>query len=354
MTQRILLALLLLLLVGTSAPLAAQTSHKVKIGFITDMTGSWGAQSQIGAKMAARELAEDQWPVEIVFGDHRSKVSRAVEATQKILAASDVDALYVESSPAVAATAVLAGQNKKLFVGVTELENFLAQAPTAVKAYIDYAKGCREIARYWQRMHYQNIGMLKPEGEYGELCEKAAREVFPGLTTEAYRSGQVLSSQLLNLKNKKVEAIFNIGLEADVMATFQAMADLNWDAPLGLFEQSGFTKEVISRYRRMLEGTTVFGFSDVSHDFSAKVKAFDAHGGKNLEATALAYVHIKQLVTAVRSCKSGEIACQLDALVHSPADSLLGFTRFENRIASYESYIEVWSGGSLSLFKSYN
>jgi ABC-type branched-subunit amino acid transport system substrate-binding protein len=349
----ILFSIFSLLLV---CPCHAQSAKRVKIGFITDLTGSfasWGTQSQIGAKLAAKELAEKEWPVEILFGDHQSKNTTATSEAQKMVTLDDLDALFVEFSPQAIATAGIAGQSRKLFLATTGATSFLDLNPYAFKTFVDYRKGCREIAAFWQKMHYAKVGMLKPETEYGELCERGAREVYPGINVQAFKLNDDVATQLLNLKQDKVEAIFNVGLESDVLTTYRRLSEMRWTVPLGLFEADGFTKNVITTYREMLEGTSVFGISHVKDDFERKVMAFDPTGGKNLEATALAYLHVKQLVNAVRSCKPRDVVCQSAALARSRPDPLLGFVKFENRIASYESYVEVWGSGSLSLFKSY-
>ena len=352
-----LLKFVLCVLLTVPRMLSAETARKVKIGFLTDLTASAayaGISSQVGAKLAAKEMSEENWPVEVVFGDHQLKTATAVSEAQKMLTLANVDALYVEFSAPAVAVAPIAAAHKKLFVGSTAAESFLTHSSYAFKTFLDYRKGCREIAAYWKRMGYRKIGMLKPETEFGEICLSGARGVLPELVVEAFQVGENVSGRVLKLKKSGAEAVFNVGYEADVLNTYRAMAQLRWRVPLGVCRQDGLTQQIIDSYRDLLEGATAFGLTRVSPALAEKLKAYDPHAATRTEMAALAYLHVRQLVSAVRSCRQDDPGCQAAALARSPAEALLGFVRFENRIAAFDSDIEVWNGGSLSLYRSYH
>jgi branched-chain amino acid transport system substrate-binding protein len=93
------LAALFTILAATSAP-AAPPSKTVKIGVITDMTGSLSAQSGRGSVVAAQMAVEDclakdcaGMNIEILSADHQNKPDIAVSIVRKWIDVDGVDAV---------------------------------------------------------------------------------------------------------------------------------------------------------------------------------------------------------------------------------------------------------------------
>ena len=349
----IILTFTILQIVATTA--AAPESLPVILGFITDLSGIgsyWGIQAKVGIEMARDEINAANGHFEVVFGDHTFKPTTALSEAQKMLNVDNVDALWVEFAPTAVASSVAAVKRQRLFLNNSATTSILESNPYAFKAYLDFERGCREIGEAWQRHGITKVGMLKLNGEFAELCLKGAQSVYPDSLVMSYDFSEDVSTQVLRMKSEGREAIFNVGLEADMLNMLKACKNLNYHPKIAVAEPDALTPLVIKTYPDMLEGVAAFGFPPIAPNFLARLST-RTHTivPKTPEAAALSYTHARQIFAAVSKCPDREIRCITDAMASSHPDTTMRFVGWRNRIADYDFRVREWKGSKLVDFE---
>jgi branched-chain amino acid transport system substrate-binding protein len=346
-----ILILLLALQFGTTVAEAAPELPSVKLGFITDLSGigsSWGSQARIGAEIARDEINAANGRLEVVFGDHTFKPTTALSESQKMLDFDNVDALWVEFAPTAVASSAPAAKKHRLFLNNSAATSILEHNPYAFKAYLDYERGCREIGEAWKRQGVTKAGMIKLNAEFAELCLKGAKAVYPDLTVTSYDFSEDVSTQVLRLKSEGSQAIFNVGLEADMLNMLKVCRNLNYHPKIAVAEPDSLTPLVIKTSPDMLEGVTSFGFPPVDSAFLDKLsKRLGSKDIKTPEAAAIAYTHVRQIYAAISKCPNREIGCITASMAASGPDSTMRFRAWKNRTADYDFSLKQWKEGKL-------
>ncbi len=72
------------------------------------------------------------------------------------------------------------------------------------------------------------------------------------------------------------------------------------------------------------------------------------------EASAMAYIHVKQLALAVKNCSKKDINCQLKFMKKSAPDSTMSFVRWDGKSAVYDFTLKERKNGETELVRSYN
>lgn len=326
-----------------------------RIGLLTDLSGPgafWGKQSRIGAVMAQKELAAVGIKVEVVFGDSGLDTNRSLSEAQKLLAVDQVDALITEFSPVTNAVAPLVQRSNKLFIGSCAARKFLEKYDAAFKSFLEYEKGCREVAEEFKRKGIGKIGLLKVQTEFGEWCERGLLAVYPHLVVADYVKGEVVASQVLVLQSKGVQALVHTGYEGDALNAFKELARMQWRVPIAGCAPDLFTGKTLQQFPQESEGGIGFGYRPVDSDFIKKVQEEEPNVDLyEIEGAANAYLMVKELARAIAACKKGDLNCQVQALSAAKGSSLLGFNGFRNRIADFDFALYAVKNGKLEAIK---
>ena len=346
--RKCIIALIIILLFSGQS--LATTKEKIKIAYLTDLTGPgayWGQYSLIGAELAAKEFSSKGIDVELIVADHKLNTKNAVSLTHKTLLIDKADALVIEFAPTAIAASPVALKAKKLFLNASAATSLLKSNPYAFTGYLDYEKGCEHVARYWKERGIKKLGVLKPFAEFAELCLKGAYKVYPNLIVQEHQFNESVKSHVLKFKQKKVEAILNPGLEGDVINMFKALQAINFQVPVAGTRQDAFTNEVVHRFSHMLTAAVSFGFPAVPLSFAKRLSQYDpAIRLDSIEAIAYGYFYVSKMVEALSECSQKDITCQLTNLSNAKGDSLLPFKGWNNRRASYKYLIEEWYGAN--------
>ncbi len=329
--------------------LLADEEKEIRIGVITDLTGLaayWGKQTAVGVELLQDEFSAADMPVKIIVENHNLDPKLAVTAAQKLLFVDKVDAVYSEFTMTAIAASAIVKNAKKLFMGDCAANSFLERNPYSFKTYIDYTAGCQAVATRWKKKGIKRIGVLKAETEYGELCADGVRKVFPESFIVDYKYGEAVRTQALLLKKHKVQAVLNASFEGDVLNMLEAFRAIDY-MPLLASNFDAYTDNVRKKYSTVIDEFTTFGFKKVSDEFIKKVKTKDPENSLvSIEGAALAYIHIKQFVDALRTCKKDDIECQLRKMQVAPHQNgtILGFQGFKDRTAIFPPDLVVYRG----------
>lgn len=318
MKSKMLFVLVLLVLV----PKILFADEQIKIGLLTDLSGLgayWGTQSQVGGELAEEDLNEKGIPVKLIVEDQSLQAKNAVSGAQKLLFADEVDAIYSEFTPTTVAASPVAKNSNKLFMGVCAANSFLKRNPNAFKSYIDYESGCKAVASYWKKQGIKKVASLKAETEYGELCTEGLKQVFPDGFVIDYKYGDSVRTQALLLKKNGAEAVINASFEGDILNMMEAFTTISYAPKIGA-NFDVFTKRLIEKYPQHSSKFVSFGLQNVAEDFVSRVKAKDPRNSLiGIEGAALAYLHISQMVEAIKACGKKNVSCQVAYLsVNSP------------------------------------
>ena len=327
----------------------------IKIGVITDLSGPaayFGRSTQIGATMAVRALEAAggrEWPpVELIFEDSGLNPQRGISAAQKLIHADGVDALYVDFSRVATAVAPVATNGEKIMISCSSAEALIETNPKIFKVFLGITQGCRAVAEKFKEEGIQRLGILKAEEEYGELCLKGIKEVYPDFFEQTFKQGEVVAPQFLRFKAEKVMAILNVGYEADLENMIKAASKIAYRPKLGVLTGMP-TVPLRKQYGTFLENSLAFGLhvdtgelKSLVHTFAPTDKVF------NPEPLSLSYVHLQQLVKSVAVCPDRSVSCISQHLASSPSEPLIKFRGFKDRKAQYDQPVYRIVAGEFS------
>lgn len=328
----------------------AYAEEGIKIGIITDLSGYgafWGKQTQLGAEFLREDLKGQGIEVSYVFGDTGFLTMHAVSEAQKMMFADGVDALYAEFSSLVNAVSPVAKSGGKLLMAACGATSFLKDNPYAFKTFLDYQRGCADVARYWKSHEVKTAGILVVGAEIGDLCLAGAKSVFPAVLEARFNPKEDVASQVLKFKGAGVQAIFSSGFEVDNLNLLKNLRLLNYHVSIGGSDSDVLTQEVVRAYPAEIDGTVTYGYPEVGEVFRKRVLAKDpGNTFTAIEAAANAYIFLKQVVFAVKSCKRGDVACQVKAVEANREDPLLKFRGWRDHIAQHDFVLTVWKNGT--------
>jgi len=325
---------------------------QAKVGYLTDLAGPgayWGTQSLIGAQLAVEDLAaNEQIDLALVVESHEMQTAKAISAAQKMLMIDGIDAMYAEFSPTVIAISPILRNQKKLLLYVAAATSVVDSNPYSFKSFLDYEESCGRVAKYYRKQNIARIGYMKINSEAGELCIHEVSTIYPDLFRQDYDPRTDVSSQVLTLRSKGVEAIVNAGLEPDVTNMLNVLQRLNWAVPLATNEDA--MSDTVRKAHPEISGRAiVFGLHDPDDAFAARIRQRQgAKGFHSLPAIALGYLHTLQLGRAVAACPKGDFECQSKQLFSQPDAPALGFHGWgENRRSRLDIVLKVVQDGKL-------
>jgi ABC-type branched-subunit amino acid transport system substrate-binding protein len=341
------LAVLLLLIILASGcqtitgSVVEKKTDIIKIGLIDDLSGisaSTGQSAVAGAEIARKELQVEGINVDFIYEDYQMDSKKALLAARKLIDIDDVDALYVEFTPAAAAIApTLKDTNLTMMcaVGSTSILNY---SEDIYKVFIDFEESCEELAQYLKNKGYEKPGYLKYNWEAGSLCENGLRKVYgDNLLVEGYGVQDLdLSTQVLKLKKAKVDVVINPALESSNIMTYKAMETLDFNVQYATI-MTAITDQVTKLYPNLVSKTIVVSVK-LNDDIMGKLAAEEKSSGKKIAHkynAAFAYMHIKQMAYAIKECGE-DTFCIREKIISSPKDESTGFNSFQGRIARYD------------------
>lgn len=305
----------------------------VKIGIITDLTGPaayWGESTRIGAELAKQALSNEGYTIKLIFEDYQLDAGKAVSAAQKLVNLDGVDAIYAEFNPAaISVGSLLKGQNI-LYVYDAAVSSPLEGNSFAYKTYLDYKEGCKQVAEKFKEQGIIDIGVLKANSEFGELCLEGVKEIYgPNTYVETYAFGdQDFKTQLIKLNQNKVDAVINVGFEGDTLNTLKVIKEQNLSIKYGTVDDT-ITEQVINEYFDELTGSISFGFTEVSTEF---MDSLSQNKLSTPYGAAIAYTHIMQIGRAFGECGK-DLDCVKQKMNEASEDNTIGFKQFDNHVA---------------------
>jgi ABC-type branched-subunit amino acid transport system substrate-binding protein len=345
-----LVFLIATLLIVSSA--AADESKPIKIGYALDLTGKgafMGVQSRAGAQLAAAELQQSGTKIELVFEDHRTDAKTAATIATKFLDFDQVDAVLCDLTPTSTAASPIVARKKRLFFYQSPAASIARDNPFAFRMFLDYEAGCRAIVEEWKKLGISRVGHLKLNAEFGELCLEGSSKVFPQQNVRAYNIGDELRSEVLRLKNEKIEALLQTGYEADYISRFRAAADLNLQVPAGMPEPL-YTAAVKQVTPSLPEKSIVFGFKPLNLEFVARLKQAKLYTSDTaLESAAIGYLQVQAAAAAIKVCGREASDCSVKAVEDwKPANETLSFDGWKDRKAQFQQRLKQFVGGDLT------
>lgn len=319
--------------------------HETIIAYITDLSGPgsfWGEPARAGAQLAEADLNKRGTPVKIVFGDHKLNPALGISEAEKISAVNGAQAFIVDFSPTAIAISSVSKRQKKLLISNGAAVSFLRTNPYAFKSFLNYSKGCEQIARRFRERNIESLAILKPNTEFGELCLEGTRKVYPKLVEEDYTLNENVSAQVLRLKQLGVSAVMSPSLEADTLNIFREMKRVDLHVPLGLVEADSCTEKVLSEYSDLLVDAVTFGLPEVNPDFVKRFHERYPSIAYRLEPSALAYLHVMLIARVLERCK--DIECQISKMSSVSADEITGFRGWKDRVAVFDFTLKEWNG----------
>lgn len=311
----------------------------IKIGVITDLTGPaayWGESTRIGAEIAKNDLESKGYNIELIFEDYQLVADKALTASQKLVNVDNVNAIYAEFNPAAISVGSFLKDKNVLYIYDAAVTSPLENNPYTYKTYLDYKEGCKQVAEKFKEKGVENLGVLKVNLEFGELCLEGAKEIYKSnIYTETYNLGdQDFKTQMAKLNQKNVGAVMNVGFEGDTINTLKVIKEQNLNIKYGTVADT-ITEQVIDKYSNELIGSISFDFAEVSPAFKNRISQEKI---STYYAAAIAYTHVMQIGEAFEKC-DGDLNCIKKEMDNAGPDDTIGFLRFNNRIAELDMKI---------------
>lgn len=327
------------------------SGETVKIGVITPLTGDlayWGESSVLGIALAKKDLADEGINTEFIIEDGQLEPTEALNAAQKLVNVDNVAAIYSEFNPAAIAVTSFV-KDKNVFhlydaAPISPLEN----TRSVYKTYLDYVESCKEVAQMASKRGWDKVGVLKINLEFGDLCLRGIRSVYgDSLIVQEYNPGiRDFRSLILKFKDRNIKAIFNVSFAPESLSSLKQMEQLGLEVPfVGVAEI--ISPDNAAEYGLTLENSILFGLPQVEENFSIRLKQeFPDKNVANIQASALAFMHAKQLAYTFAKC-GRDLDCVDDQFDQLKPESLIGFQGFNNRVAKFNVWIGTWKDGQL-------
>ncbi len=320
----------------------------IKIGVITPLTGDsayWGSSTRKGFELAEKELRNEGLDVKFIFEDGQLDPKTALNAAQKLVTIDSVDAIYSEFNPAAIAVTSFLKDKPIIHLYDAAPVSPLQESDNAYKTYLDYEVNCQSVAEILEHRGIERIGILKMNLEFGELCLKGVKNVFPTAYVENYDVGTTdFRTSLEKLKTKSVQAIVNVAFPQETLIPIRQMSQLGIKVPYVAMTEM-FPVPVIEEYKQLLDGVITIGFPPVTEDYKKKFKmTFPGNFIEDEHAAALAYLHGRQLAKALHTCGK-KVVCAKEILDNAPADPIIDFRGFHNRVAAFGTEFLEWKDG---------
>ena len=324
------------------------SAEPIRIGVITDLSGvarDFGIQTRAGATLAAEDLRKEGKDVEIIIEDSKFSTREALNAANKLLLVDKVEGFYVDFTPLAAAVAPILESRKKIFLYGAAVNSILSNH-YAFRFYSDYERGCELLAETLMKRGVTKPAFLRAEFEYGDLCGRGARRVFPDLIEKPYARGDAIPTEIASLRQKKVDAVMNASFVDDTINMLKAMRTNSLRVPVATAEEN-FPPDVIREFLPWIDGSITFSIDFDRGFFAAKVQSLnESNPPDRFEGVALAWGHLRQLHEALLRCRpSHEADCAVRELERAPETPQTAFIRWENRSARYRYRLGTFSGG---------
>lgn len=328
---------------GQSKSKVPVTGELIKIGVITPLTGDlayWGQSSQLGIRLAEKELQEEGVNVVFIVEDGKLDSKTALSAAQKLVNIDKIDALYDEFNPITIPVASYLKDKNIFNLYYSAPVSILADNPNTIKSYLNYEESCKKVSNLLRKRGIERVGVLKVNLEFGDLCLKGIKSVYgENAFVQEYNTGdRDVRTQLTKLNSSNPQIIFNGAFQPDALVTLQNMKSLGMRAKfVGLSE---LDTDILDKNPGLFEGAILFGMPPLSEKFVEKLKTtFPNEQIGFIQGAGAPYVHAKQLAYALRDCNK-ELSCVKEKVAQSKPDSIIGFQGFINRIGFFDTYIE--------------
>lgn len=321
----------------------SQEGDLIKIGIITPLTGDlayWGKSSQLGVRLAEKELQEEGLNVKFIVEDGKLDPTTALNAAQKLVTVDGVDAIYDEFNPISIPVASYLKDKDIFNLYYSAPVSILADNPNTVKSYLDYEESCKQISELLQKRGVERLAVLKVNLEFGDLCLRGIKNVYgEGVAVQEYNTGdRDVRTQLTKLSSSNPEVVFDVAFQPDALVALKNMKSLGMSATFaGLTE---LDSDILDKNPGLFEGAILFGMPPISEQFIQKLKAtFPNEMIGFVQGAGAPYVHAKQLAHALKDCNK-ELSCLKTKIAAARPESIIGFQGFQNRRAVFDTYIE--------------
>jgi len=347
----IILAILIVVFLGWVYYEKESSTNKssIKVGLVSALSGDfafYGESTRAGILLAQKDLQDLGVKIEVIAEDGQFDAAKSLSAAQKLVNVDKVRAIYSDFNPeAITISSFIKGKNI-LHVYDAAPVSPLKDNPLVYKSYIDYVTGCRSVAEYLKNKGIERVGVLSINLEAGDLCTEGVKNVFGDKAfVEKYNPDITdFRTQLLKLSQNRIEAVFNIALPATTISSLKNMRTLRINVPFVVSSDS-ISPDIISQNSALLEGVVAFGLTPASDDFVRKLKEeLPNESVGYYPAAALAYIHVKQMALALKSCNEDE-SCVQNKMDNAQPDNVIGFGGFKDHIAQFALPIQEFHDG---------
>lgn len=318
------------------------STEPIKIGAIEPLTGDlayWGRSSQLGIKLAEKELQEEGLNVKFIIEDGKLDPKTALSAAQKLVTIDKVDAVYDEFNPITIPVASYLKDKNIFNLYYSAPVSILEENPNTIKSYLNYEESCKEVSQLLQKRGIEKVAVLKANLEFGDLCLKGIKSIYPNSVVQEYNAGdRDVRTQLTKFSSFNPDIIFNVAFQPDALVALKDMKSLGMKARfVGVNELDA---DILDKNPGLFEGAILFGMQPLSSQFIEKLKAaFPNERIGFIQGAGAPYVHAKQLAYALRDCNK-ELECVKERVAQAKPDPIIGFQGFKNRVAFFDTYIE--------------
>jgi ABC-type branched-subunit amino acid transport system substrate-binding protein len=323
----------------------------ISVGLLTDLSNDGapvGIQSQAGARFAEEVLNSQGKKIKLIVGDHKVDTKIAISEAQKMVSIENVDALISDTTPTSFAISPIVAGVKKLMIYISPVASLTKTNPYAFRSFLDYEEGCRGLAQLFKNDGKKKLGMLKINFEFSEDCQRGIEQVYPNPEIVSYNKGEEMRLLNLKLKQRGVDAVIQMGYEADFINRAKAASELKFKIPIGI-PSFWMTEKV--KAEMIGSGIVCYGvgFTPVDKDFAKQLKSKKYYAGEiNIEIAAMSYQNVMHLYSAISSCPKDDVLCQSNKLSEQRAVGVIGFEGWKDRLARYALRYQRWEKGKFS------
>ncbi|HRS42739.1 MAG TPA: ABC transporter substrate-binding protein [Candidatus Diapherotrites archaeon] len=319
----------LILVIATHATKKSEP-QKIKVGFITGITGTTsylGVPNSKAVFLAEKKLKEiyGEEAVQIIVEDSKSDSKEAANAANKLINVDNVDAIFVEFTGPSGAVVPIAKDNDIAVLYSAYTTDPLTKYEYSLKTYRNAEAECTIYAKIAKSKGIEKIAVLDGAGGTNGIdCQRGALNYYTpeNVKIENLAGVQDIKTVILKLSNEGYNGLFSYLYENTTLPVITAKLDYGLDNMI-LFGDAANTytdkiKETVGANN--LDGTitSILKYSDTfTNDYYLEYGNVDG-----ITANAPTdYDGIIKLYSAVKKCGKENKDCIVDAMLNDKLTS---------------------------------
>lgn len=328
-----------LLIISNKDNIEKKNNSKIKIGFITSLTGPisyLGIPDKRAVELAEEKIKEiyNSEDIEVIIEDSQSNVAQAAVAANKLITIDDVDVIYVEFSGTSGSVVPITKDHNKLVIYSSYRTDLLDEYKYSIKTYRNAESECKDFAKIAKDKGVEKIAILQGVG--GTM----AQNCYDGTTNyydkedikivDLIDAKQDMKTVLLKLQNEGYFGLFSCLYESSTISYYKSKLELGLNDFIFFSDASnGFTDKIQETIGKENISNVIVSELDYSKEFKNKyIEKYNNYDGVS-DVAPMTYDLIIKLYSSIKKCRNNNKECIIENTLDNKTEENLIMSRYK-------------------------